>query len=339
VRSKPRIYVTRHLPGGALDYLAEHVELKVWPGHVPPPREELVQSATGCDGLLTLLTDQIDAALLDSAPGLLVVSNMATGFDNIAVVAATRHCVLVARTPGVLAETTAEFAFALMIAAGRKLVEADRLVRHGLWRTWGPETLLGRDLEGSTLGIVGMGGVGRELALRARAFGMRILYHSRTRREALERRLQMSHTSLDQLLRESDFVSLHAPLTPQTRGLIAARELTLMKASAVLVNTARGSLVDQGALYEALVSGTIAAAAIDVTDPEPMAATDPLLKLENVIVTPHIASASIATRSRMAMLAAQNLVEALNGRVPKHAVNREISRRWRAGWRRRFSPP
>ena len=322
--------MTRHLPGGALDFLAQHTELEWWPGDLPPPREELVRQAAKSEGLLTLLTDRIEAELLDKTPALLVISNMATGYDNIDVAAASRRNILVTRTPGVLSETTAEFTLALLLAAARRVVEGDRQTRAGEWKTWGPEILLGQDLSGATLGIVGMGGIGDAVARRARALGMRIVYHSRTRKPALERRHRMEFAELKDLLRQSDFVSLHAPLTNDTRHLINERALGLMKETAVLINTSRGPLVDQKALHTALAEGSIAAAALDVTDPEPIDPTDPLLKLPNVIVTPHIASASVTTRSHMAMLAAENLVEALNGSVPKHTANREIARKWRA---------
>lgn len=321
--------MTRHLPGGALDLLAEHAALTLWEGELPPPREELARQAAGSDGLLTLLTDLIDAGILELAPRLLAISNMATGFDNIDVPAANSHKVLVTRTSGVLSETTAEFTIALMFAAARRIVEGDRRTRAGNWKTWDPEVLLGQDLAGASLGIVGMGGIGAEVARRARALGMQVVYQSRTRKPSLERRYRMEFLALDDLLRRSDFVSLHAPFTPDTRHLISSRTLALMKPTAVLVNTARGSLVDQQALHAALAEGVIAAAALDVTEPEPMAPHDPLLSLPNVIVTPHIASASVATRSRMAMLAAVNLVEALSGRVPKDTVNREIVPDWR----------
>jgi glyoxylate reductase len=331
---KPRVFVTRHLPGGALDFLAEHTDLEWWRGDLPPPREELMRRGAASAGLLTLLTDRIDEELLVRAAGLLVVSNIATGFDNIDVAAASRHGVLVTRTPGVLSETTAEFTIALILAAARRVVEGDRQVRASEWETWGPEILLGRDLAGSTLGIIGMGGIGAEVARRARALGMRIVYYSRSRKPALERRFRMDFLELDALLRESDVVTLHAPLTPETRHLINEGTLQLMKNTSILVNTARGPLVDQKALYRALVEERIASAALDVTDPEPVDPDDPFLALPNVIITPHIASASVATRSRMAMLAAENLVSALSGRVPKHTVNREIAERWRSRLKR-----
>ncbi len=335
---RPRVYVTRHLPGDALGFLAETCEVALWEGELPPPREELLRQAATSDGLLTLLTDRIDTEVLAAgAARLLAVSNMATGFDNVDVAAANRQTILVTRTPGVLSETTADFAFALLLAAARRVVEADRHVRRGRWKTWGPEVMLGSDAWGATIGIVGMGGIGAQVAQRARGFGMRILYYSRAPKPALERRYRMTFVPLDILLRESDFVTLHAPLTPETRHMIGEREFEMMKPTAVLVNTARGPLVDQAALYQALSAGQIATAALDVTDPEPINPDDPLLTLENVIIAPHIASASHATRSRMAMLAARNLAQALGGSVPKDTVNREIARRWRTRVRRRLA--
>jgi glyoxylate reductase len=333
---RPRVFVTRHLPGPALERLAEASDLEVWPEQLPPSPEELARKAQQSDALLTLLTDRIDIPLLDAAPGLLVVSNMATGFDNVDVPAATARGVLVTRTPGVLSETTADFAFALLLAAARRVVEGDRFVRERRWKTWGPETLLGRDVHGATLGIVGLGGIGREVAKRAGGFGMRVLYTGPSRKPDAERELGVEFRALGELLHESDFVSLHAPLTPETKHLINARTLRLMKPTAMLVNTGRGPLVDQSALYEALRSGVIAAAALDVTDPEPMSPDDPLLTLPNVIVTPHIASASVATRSRMALLAAENLLTALRGEIPEHTVNPEVRDSWRQRMRERF---
>lgn len=327
--ARPRIFVTRRLPGRAIERLEEEADVEVWGGEFPPSREEIKVKAHQSDGLLALLTDRIDAPLLDAATKLLVVSNMATGFDNVDVAAATERGVLVTRTPGVLSETTADFAVALMLASARRVVEGDRYVRARRWKTWGPETLLGQDLYGATLGIVGLGGIGREVAKRARGFGMRVLYTGPKRKQDTERELGVEYRSLEDLLREADFVSLHAPLTAATKHMIAADSLQLMKPTAVLVNTGRGPLVDHTALYEALRDGVIFAAALDVTDPEPMALDDPLLTLDNVIVTPHIASASVATRSRMALLAAENLLAALRGEMPKHAVNPEVGERWR----------
>jgi glyoxylate reductase len=326
---RPRVFVTRSLPGRALEYLGEHTDVDVWPGEMPPTAPELAWRAVDCDAILSLLTERIDAMLLDKTPNVLVVSNMATGFDNVDVAAATERKVLITRTPGVLAETTADFAFALILAAARRVVEGDRYTREGRWKTWGPETLLGRDVYGATLGIVGMGGIGTEVAKRASGFGMRILYSSRRRKKEAEAATGAKFVPLPRLLAESDIVTLHAPLTDETRQMINAESLATMKPTAVVVNTGRGGLVDQAALHDALRDGVIAYAALDVTDPEPMSLEDPLLTLDNVIVTPHIASASVATRSRMAMLAAENLVAALRGEVPEHTVNPEIAEAWR----------
>jgi glyoxylate reductase len=328
--TRPRVFVTRHLPGEALDYLRHQAEVDLWPDGLPPPPEHLRQHTERAHGLLTLLTDRVDRELLSSAPGLLVVSNMATGFDNIDVKAASEHTVLVTRTPGVLTETTADFTFALLLAAARRVVEGDRQTREGGWKTWGPEVLLGQDVHGSTLGIVGLGRIGTEVARRASGFGMRTLYTSRSRKPDLEAELRVEYRDLTELLQQSDFVSLHTALSPETQHLMNARTLRHMKPTAILINTGRGPLVDQAALYEGLRDGAIAGAALDVTDPEPMPLDDPLLTLPNVIVTPHIASASVATRSRMAMLAAENLGRALLGEMPGAVVNPEIADLWRA---------
>lgn len=336
---RPAVYVTRLLPGGAIEFLKHHANVRTWREEGPPPREELLRQAAASDGMLCLLTDKIDASLLSQSPRLAVVSNMATGFDNVDIEAATEHDVLITRTPGVLSETTAEFTIALLFAAARRVAEGDRMVRGGRWKTWGPNVLLGCDLSGSTLGIIGLGGIGEAVARRARSLGMRVVYHSRTRKTDVERELGIRYMTLAALLERSDFVSLHAPLTNETRHVIGKRELDAMKPHAVLINTARGPLVDQTALYRALKSGRIAAAALDVTDPEPISSDDPLLTLDNIIITPHIASASTATRSKMAMLAAENLVQALSGRLPKHAVNRQIARQWRERVRGRFESP
>jgi glyoxylate reductase len=334
--ARPSVYVTRLLPGGAIEFLKHHASVRVWREEGPPPRDELLRQIEACDGFLCLLTDRIDAKLLKRGERLVVVSNMATGYDNVDIATASERGVLVTRTPGVLNETTAEFTIALMFAAARRVAEGDRLVRAGRWKTWGPSVLLGSDLAGATLGIVGLGGIGEAVARRARALEMRLLYYSRTRKPGVEKELGIRYVSLANLLERADYVSLHAPLTDETRQMMGRVQFEAMKPTAVLINTARGPLVDQVALYRALRSGRIAAAALDVTDPEPIPADDPLLTLENVIVTPHIASASVATRSKMAMLAAENLVQALQGKMPKHAVNREIAREWRERVRRQL---
>ena len=327
---RPRVFVTRNLPGNALSLLRQTCDVAVWPHELPPPPDDLRREAAAAHGLLTLLTDRIDGGLLAAATKLVAVSNMATGYDNVDIADASRRLILVSRTPGVLTETSADLAFGLLLAAARRIAEADRYVRAGNWRTWGPEIMLGPDVHGATLGIIGLGRIGAAVARRAAGFGMRILYHGRSRKIREEKDLGAAYADLDTLLARSDFVSIHAALTEDTRGLIGARQLGLMKPSAILINTARGALVDQNALYEALRSGAIAGAALDVTEPEPLSADSPLLALDNIVITPHIASASIATRSEMARLAAANLLSSLAGRVNDNVVNPEIAGDWRS---------
>ncbi|MBI4199213.1 MAG: D-glycerate dehydrogenase [Chloroflexi bacterium] len=325
---RPRVFVTRTVPDAALQLLRAGTDLEVWQGELPPSPGELREKARDAVGLLTTLTDRVDAALLDAAPRLKVVSNVATGTDNVDVAEATRRGVLVGRTPGVLVKTCAEFTMALLLASARRVVESDRYVHQGAWKTWHPMAFLGRDLAGQTLGIAGLGQIGLEVARRALAFEMRLVYFSRTRKHEEERHLPLTWApGLKELLPQVDFLTLHVPLTPQTRHLIGERELASMKPTAMLVNTSRGPVVDQRALYQALRDGVIAAAALDVTDPEPISPQDPLLALPNVVITPHIASASHATRTRMAVLAAENLLAALEGRLPPHCANPEAFRR------------
>lgn len=328
--AKPRLYVTRRLPGDPLTPLAGRYDTGVWARDEPIPYETLRHEAARSDALVVMLTDRIDEALLEAAapvlsevegPRLRAVSTFAVGYDNIDVAAATARGVAVCHTPGVLTETTADLAFALLLAAARRIVEGDAYVRAGKWRAWGPELLLGRDAFGATLGIVGMGAIGEAMARRAAGFSMRILYHSRHRKPDAEAMLGVEYAALDDLLRQCDFVSLHVPLTSETRGLIGARELALMPTHAILVNTARGPVVDQPALYEALRDRRIAAAGLDVFDPEPVAPGEPLLTLDNVVVLPHLGSASIATRARMAEIAVANAVAVIEGREPQHCLN------------------
>jgi glyoxylate reductase len=281
----------------------------IWPATVPPSPEELRAHAADAEGLLTMLTDRVDAALLDRAMQLKAISNYAVGYDNIDVAAAAARGIPVGNTPDVLTETTADLAFALLLAAARRLPEAIESVRRGDWGTWEPDRYLGFEVHGATLGIIGMGRIGTAVARRARSFEMSVAHASARDPDAVARVLQ-----------QSDFVSLHCPLTPQTRHLIDAGALALMRPTAILINTARGPIVDQAALREALVDGTIAGAALDVTDPEPLPADDPLLSAPNLIVVPHIGSATHATRERMADLAVDNLLAALDGRPMPHQV-------------------
>jgi len=321
---KPKVYVTRLIPERGLEMVREFCEARVWEGELPPPRDVLLKEVREIEGLLCLLTDKVDAELMDAAPRLKVVSNMAVGYDNIDVAEATKRGIVVGNTPGVLTDTTADLAFALLMAAARRVVEGDRFVRAGKWKTWGPKLLLGRDVHGATLGIIGLGRIGSAVAKRARGFDMRIFYYDIRRCEDLEKEWGIEYVDLDTLLAESDFVTVHTILSPETYHLIGERELKLMKKTAILVNAARGPLVDPKALYRALKEGEIAYAALDVTEPEPLPPDDPLLELENVIVVPHIGSASIATRTKMATMAAENLIAGLKGEVPPHCVNPEV---------------
>ena len=295
----------------ALNIVQTAGSVEVWPEDKPVPRAVLMEKVRDADGLLCLLTDKIDEELLDNAPHLRVVSQMAVGVDNIDVAACQARQIAVGNTPGVLTETTADLAFALLLATARRLGEAERFVRGGQWETWSPMLLVGPDVHHATLGIVGMGRIGYEMARRAHGFEMNILYHTRSRHADAERDFGAKWMELDALLAESDFVSLHTPLTPDTRRLIGARELALMKSSAMLINTARGPVVDQVALVNALRTRQIAAAGLDVFEQEPLPANDPLMHLDNVVLLPHIGSASIATRTRMAVLAAENLASGL----------------------------
>ncbi len=324
--AKPRVLVTRVIPDEGLDPIRDACEVDLWTDELPPPRDELLRRVAGVDGLLSLLTDVVDDELLDAAgPQLKVVSNFAVGFDNIDVPALTRRGIPAGNTPGVLTETTADLAFALLMAAARRIPESVDYVREGNWRTWGPMLLMGVDVHGTTLGIVGFGRIGRELARRGRGFGMKILYHDvhpATPEEEAE--LGARQVELDELLRESDFISLHVNLTDDTHHLIDAAALRAMKPTAVLVNTSRGPVVDPDALTVALRDGEIFAAGLDVTEPEPLPADHPLVGLPNCVVVPHIASASKVTRGRMAGMAAANLLAGLRGERLPTPVNPEV---------------
>jgi glyoxylate reductase len=318
---KPRIFVTRLIPEKGLDLVRQEADVEVWQDSLPPPYETLVEKSKGMDALLCLLTDKIDANLMDAiGPQVKVISQMAVGFDNIDIPAATARGIPVGNTPGVLTDTTADFAWALLMAAARRVVEGDKFTRAGGWKTWGPIDFLGPDITGATLGIVGFGRIGQGVARRARGFGMRILYNDTRRHSEVEQDYDAHYSDLNTLLHESDFVSLHTTLSQETYHLINEAHLKMMKPSAILINTSRGPVVDPAALYRALSSGTIAYAALDVTEPEPIQPDDPLLTLENIIIAPHIGSASFKTRTRMATMAAANLIAGLRGdRLPNCA--------------------
>jgi glyoxylate reductase len=315
-----RVFVTRSLPGAGLERLGREAEIVLWPEPGAPSREALLAHAAGADGLLCLLTDRIDAELLARAARLRAISSCSVGLDHVDLAAATGRRIPVGHTPGVLTDTTAELAIALLLAAARRVVEADRYVREGRWREWSPELLLGRDLAGSTLGVIGLGAIGRAVALRARALGMRVLGWNRTPRPTPE----VECVPLPELLERSDFVSVHVALAEGTRGLLDAAALARMRPGAVLVNVARGGIVDEAALAAALASGRLAAAALDVFETEPLPETSPLLAAPNLVLTPHIGSASVRTRTRMADLAVDNLLAGLRGERMPHCANPEV---------------
>ena len=300
-----RVLVTRRLPGPALDRLRAAHDVDVWEGDLPPGRATLLELVAGADGLLCLITEQVDGELLDAAPGLKVVANYAVGTDNIDLGATAARGIPVGVTPGVLTDATADLAFALLLAAARRLVAGSDDVRAGRWRTWEPEGWLGHDVHGATLVLVGAGRIGEAVARRARGFDMEVVMVGRG-------------DDLHAALRRADFVSLHVPLTPQTRHLIDADALAQLKPTAILVNTARGPVVDQDALAAALDDGRLAGAALDVTDPEPLPADHPLLRAPNLLVVPHVGSATHATRARMTEMAVDNLLAGLAGEPLPH---------------------
>jgi lactate dehydrogenase-like 2-hydroxyacid dehydrogenase len=318
------VYVSRHLPEKASRKLQQVCEVEIWDHDVPPPYETIKEKIRDRQGLLCLLTDRIDEELIAAAPELKVISQCAVGYDNIEVPAATRRGIPVGNTPGVLTDATADFAFTLLMAAARRIVEAQDYVRAGRWTTWGLTLLLGQDVQGATLGLVGFGRIGQAVARRARGFDMRLLYHDVARQPEAEVELGAHFVSLDELLRQSDYVSLHVNLTEETRGLIDSAALAQMKPTAILINTSRGPVVDTDALFVALRDKQIAYAALDVTDPEPLPADHPLLALPNLIVAPHIASATVSSRDLMASRAVDNLVAGLRGESLPYCVNPEV---------------
>lgn len=348
VQSRHRVFVTRPVADAALRRLAESARVDLWDDDAPPPHQELTARMRDCDAVLSMVSDRLDAPAIAGAPRLIAISNLAVGVDNIDLAAATRAGVAVGHTPGVLTETTADLAFALMLAAARRVAEGDRFVRAGRWRMWTPRLMLGRDVWGATLGIIGWGAIGQAVARRAAGFGMRVLYAARNsaktpanaanssksnRQTAANDKTVAAETipppgaecvELGRLLAESDFVSLNVPLTPQTRHLIGVKELAAMKRGAILVNTARGAVIDQAALAQALRSGQLGGAGLDVTETEPIDSADPLLKLSNVVITPHIGSASHATRLRMAELAVDNILDVFAGRLPRYCANPSV---------------
>ncbi len=322
--SQPKIYITRRLPI-ALDSLHQTARVEIWPERQPPPYEMLLDKVKQVDGLLCLLTDRIDKPLIEAGASLKVISQMAVGYDNINIAAATTRGIPVGNTPGVLTDATADFAWALLMAAARRVVEADKFARAGEWKTWEPDLLLGASVAGATLGIVGFGRIGQAIARRASGFDMRVLYYSRHRCSAeLERSLGVEYREFEDLLQASDFVTIHTSFSQDSYHLFDERQFALMKSSAILINTARGGIVNPEALYRALSSGKIAGAALDVTEPEPIPSDSPLLSLENLVIAPHIGSASRQTREKMAEIALDNLIAGLKGDRLPYCVNPDV---------------
>ena len=322
---KPRVYVTRQIFPDALDLIEKSAELELWPEDEPPSPEQLKEALADVDGAIINVMDRIDASVLDAAPKLRVLSQVAVGLDNIDIPESTKREILVGYTPGVLAKSTADLAFGLLLAVARRVVESDKWVREGNWKiSHHPMFWLGSEVNGSTLGILGLGGIGLEMAKRAKGFDMKVLYHSRTRKRELEKEHGFKYASFKRVLADSDFISIHVPLTPETNKFIGEKQLKAMKKSAILVNLSRGPVVDTEALYKALKKGWIAGAGLDVFDPEPVPREHPILGLDNVVVLPHIGSASNRSRREMHLLAARNLVAGLNGERLEECANPEL---------------
>ena len=322
---RPRAFVSREIFSDAYKMIEAEADTELWEEELPPPRDTLLSKVEGINGLLCLLTDKVDAELMDTAgPQLKVISQIAVGYDNIDVPEATKRGIPVGNTPEVLTNTTADAAWALLMASARRIGEGERAVRGGQWRTWHPLHYLGQDIHGATLGIVGMGRIGYEVARRSSGFNMNVLYYDIARRKDLEAKFPMKHVDLDTLLRKSDFISLHTVLDETTHHLISYEALSKMKSTAIVVNAARGPVVDHKALYNALKDGQIAGAGLDVTEPEPIPQDDPLLTLDNCVIVPHLASASYKTRGEMSRIAAQNLINGMKGEKLLTCVNPEV---------------
>lgn len=319
-----KVFITRQVPEEGLVLLRKEVDLEIWPGRTPPPRDVLLEYAKQVDGMFTMLTDRVDAEMIAEAKNLKVISNYAVGFDNVAVDAATKHGVVVTNTPGVLTETTADLAFSLLMATARRIVEGDYLVRRGDWVAWEPDLLLGQDIYGAKLGILGLGGIGQAMARRAAGFSMEISYWNRTRRPDLEESLGLRYAEIDEIMQESDYISLHLPLNDGTKNMVSKERIAMMKKSAILINTARGGLVDNDALYLALKERRIAGAGLDVFPKEPISSDNPFVQLGNVVLAPHIGSASVQTRTRMVRMVVDDLLAVLRGEKPERLVNPEV---------------
>lgn len=314
-----KVYVCHRIPEAGLAVLRGKAEVRLWDGDGPVPRDLLLKEISGVDGVITMLTEKVDGEFFDSAPMVKVVSNYAVGYNNIDLAEATARGIRVTNTPGVLTDATADLAFGLLISAARRFTEAERYLRDGKWTCWHPSMLLGREIRGKTLGLIGYGRIGQAMAARAVGFGMKVIYHTRT--IPAENAGMAKWVTFSELISESDYISLHCPLSEETIGLIGHKELAAMKPGTVLINTSRGPVVDQKSLCEALKNGVIGAAGLDVYEDEPISPEDPLLELDNVVLLPHIGSATIESRDAMAVMAASNLMAVLSGQEPANAVN------------------
>ena len=323
---QPKVYVTRLIPEAGLQTVRETCHARVWEGKLPPPRDVILREVADCEGLLCLLSDEINGTVMDAGE-LRVISQFAVGVDNIDLTAATARGIPVGHTPGVLTEATADLTFALLMAAARRIPEGVDFVRDGGWRTWEPLGLLGAQVWGATLGVIGLGRIGTAVARRGRGFQMRVLYSDPRRHPELEKELGLEYVSLEELVEQADFVTVHTPLLPETRHLIDEGTLRAMKPEAILINAARGGIVDADALVRALEEGWIARAALDVTDPEPLPADHPLVRMPNCVVVPHIGSATVRARNRMAEMAAENLLAGLTGERLPYCANPAVYER------------
>lgn len=318
---KKKVFVTREILPEGIEILKKNFDVEVWGEYAPPSKEIIKEKLKDADAVLTMLSDKIDSEVINVATKLKIIAQLAVGFDNIDLKAAKEHGIYVTNTPDVLTDASADFSFAQMLAVTRRVVEADKYVRAGNWKVgWHPTMMLGGALRGTTLGIVGAGRIGQAMAKRGKGFDMNILYYSRTAKPDFEKECNAKRVDLDSLLKQSDFVSLHVPLTEQTRGLINADKLSLMKKTAYLISNARGPVIDEKALYEALKTNKIAGAALDVFCTEPSPANNPLFELDNIVVAPHISSANTETRTKMSVMCAENITAVLMGREPQNIV-------------------
>ncbi|MGQ4834246.1 MAG: glyoxylate reductase [Candidatus Asgardarchaeia archaeon] len=326
--SKPKVFISREIPKKAINMIANVYDVVIWKKMQPPSPDEYKERVKDADALVSLLSDKIDSSFLDVAKNLRIIAQYAVGYDNIDIAECTKRGIYVTNTPGVLSESVADLTIGLILAITRRIVEGDKFIRSGEWEklgvAWHPNLLVGMDLKGKTLGIIGMGSIGYEVAKRAKAFGMKIIYYSRRMKENVEKELDAKFFELEDLLRNSDIVSIHTPLTKETYHLLGEKEIKMMKSTAYLINTARGAIVDEEILYKALKERWIAGAALDVFSKEPYPKNSKLLELENLVVTPHIGSAGKETRENMGLLVAKNLIEFAKGNVPPNLVNKEV---------------